>query len=62
MLIFDNIKKICDEKEISIAGLEKAVGLGNGTIGGWRASSPRVNALKKVADYLEVPLEQLLEE
>lgn len=61
-MIFDNIKKICDEKGISIAGLEKATGLGNGTIGGWRTSSPRVNVLKKVADYLGVPLEQLLKE
>ncbi len=61
-MIFDNVKKICDERSISIASLEKTIGLGNGTISGWKNSSPRVDILKKVADYFGVPIEYFLEE
>lgn len=61
-MIFDNVKKICDQEDISIAGLERIIGLGNGTISGWKNSSPRVDILKKVADYFEVPLEYFLED
>lgn len=61
-MIFDNVKKLCDERRISIASLEKAIGLGNGTISGWKSSNPRVDILKKVADYFGVPLEYFLEE
>ena len=42
--------------------LEKECGLGNMTIVMWRTSSPRVSSLKKVADYLNVPIAELLED
>lgn len=61
-MIYSNVKKICDERKISIASLERAIGLGNGTISGWRNSSPRVDNLKKVTDYFEVSLEYFLDD
>nr|DAL84273.1 MAG TPA: repressor protein [Caudoviricetes sp.] len=61
-MIYSNVKKICDERKISIASLERAIGLGNGTISGWRNSSPRVDILKKVTDYFEVSLEYFLDD
>ena len=61
-MIYSNVKKICDERKISIASLERAIGLGNGTISGWRNSSPRVHILKKVTDYFEVSLEYFLDD
>lgn len=61
-MIYSNVKKICDERKISIASLERAIGLGNGTISGWRKSSPRVDILKKVTDYFEVSLEYFLDD
>ena len=61
-MIYSNVKKICDERKISIASLERAIGLGYGTISGWRNSSPRVDILKKVTDYFEVSLEYFLDD
>ena len=61
-MIYSNVKKICDERKISIASLERAIGLGNGTISCWRNSSPRVDILKKVTDYFEVSLEYFLDD
>ena len=62
MLIYKNVKKICDEKGISISQLEKEAGLGNGTIGGWRNSMPRLDNIKSVADVLKVKVDKLLKE
>lgn len=60
MTVYDNVKLICEEKELSIRKLERAVGFGNGTIRRWRDVNPRINNVKAVADALEVPMEKLL--
>ena len=61
-MIFNNIKKICDEKGISIFQLEKEAGLGNGTISGWKESMPRIDSLQAVAKVPEVKVDKLLAE
>ena len=59
-MLLDNVKRLCDQRGISIWALEKAIGAGNGTIGKWDASSPRVETIKKVADYFGVTVDELL--
>lgn len=59
-MIYDTIKTLCEERGLSIRQLELKAGIGNGVIAGWKASSPRVDKLQRVADALEVPVEQLL--
>lgn len=59
-MIFDNISRLCNEKGISIAKLEKESGLGNATIRGWTTSSPRIENLLKVADILGCSVDDLL--
>lgn len=59
-MIYENIKAIAEKKGYSIASLEKAAGLSNGTIGKWRTSSPNVNNLIPVAKVLKVSLNTLL--
>lgn len=61
-MIYKNVLKLCSEKKISVFKLEKECGIGNGTIKGWESSNPRVDNLKKVADYLKVPMEVLLDD
>lgn len=61
-MIYKKIKKICDSKGISISRLEKNCEIGNGTIRGWEKSNPRIDSLKKVADYLNISIEQLMEQ
>lgn len=59
-MIYDNIKKLCQEIDISISQLEKEAGLGNGTISGWKKSMPRIDSLQAVAAVLNVKVEKLL--
>ena len=61
--VYNNIKKLCIERgDLNISQLEKACGIGNGTIGKWKTSNPSPEALAKVAAYFEVTPEELLEE
>lgn len=59
-MIFENIASLCSDKGISIARLERETGLGNGVVGKWKESSPRLETVKKVADYLETTIDDLL--
>lgn len=55
--MYNVIKKMCDERKISIAELERECKLGNGTIACWKKSSPSVSNLKKVANFFNVPID-----
>ena len=61
-MILANIKRHCESKGISLAALERAVGIGNGVIARWNESSPRVDLLKRVADYFGTTVDELLRE
>ena len=56
------IKKLCLKKNITVAELERAVGLSNGAVGKWAECNTRVDSLKRVADYFGVKLDDLLKE
>ena len=59
-MIYENVVHLCRENGISITTLEKACGLGNGLIGKWAGNNPRVDNLKKVADYFGVTIDDLM--
>lgn len=59
-MLLENITQLCKKRGISIAKLEREVGIGNGTIGKWGKSSPTVDSLKKVADHFGVSVDALL--
>lgn len=61
-MIFENVTKLCREKGISIAALEKELGLGNATIRQWETSDPRVGTLKLVADYFGVTIDSIIDD
>lgn len=61
-MIYDRIKRLCDEKGTTIYALTKELNLGYGTISRWRTSSPSVDRLKAVADYFGVTVDSLLKE
>lgn len=60
MLMVDRINDLAKKKGISIAALEKAIGLSNGIIGKWKKQSPSCDKLKLVADYLNTTLDYLV--
>lgn len=59
-MIFERVASRCAEQGISIAHLEKAAGLGNATVRGWKKSMPTVDNLKRVAAVLGCTLDELL--
>ena len=61
-MILDNIHKLCKEKGVSIARLERETGIGNGTIARWDVCSPRLSNIKSVADYFGVTIDSLVSE
>ena len=59
-MLYDNVKRICDEKGISVGKMEKELGLSNGSVYKWNESEPGIHKVRKVADYLGVSIEELL--
>lgn len=60
-MYYEKVKKLCEERGISIARLEDEAEIGNGTIGGWKKSTPTIATLKKIADYFGIKLTDLIE-
>lgn len=60
MKLYENIKKRCKAKGISIAKLERDTKLSVGSISHWRTSDPKVSNVKAVADYLHCTIDELL--
>jgi transcriptional regulator with XRE-family HTH domain len=60
-MIFENIQRIAQEKNLTIQSIEKGCGLSGGIISKWKESNnPKIDNLKKVADFLGVTIEQLI--
>lgn len=59
-MVLTNIKQLCISTGITVAKLEKALRLGNGTIHKWGKSSPGVDKLEKVADYFSVSVDFII--
>lgn len=61
-MLYDNIKKMCERKEVSVGRIEKDLNFSNGCICKWNENEPGIRKVKKVADYLGVTIEELLAE
>ena len=62
-MIYENVKELCEKKNMSIKELEEKAGLGNGVIGKWsKGVEPNIAILRKVAEALGVKIATLLKE
>lgn len=61
MPLLENIQYLCEEIGMSIPKLEQALGFGKGSIYKWAKSSPTIDKLEKVANYLKVSVDYLLD-
>lgn len=57
----ERVKKICKERKIPISRLEKELGFANGYIGQLRKGSFPFDRLVKIADYLNLKIEDLMD-
>ena len=60
MSIVDQIGEIIQKQGLTFKSVERACGLGNGTIKRWEYQSPRLDGLLKVSNYLHVALDTLV--
>jgi len=60
MSLVERIESLCNSKGLTIAALERAIDLSNGSIRRWETNKPSVDKLAKVADYFCVSVDYLL--
>ena len=56
MTIYDIVKQLADEKNMSIAEVERTAGIANGTIGKWKNGKPKLESVVKVAKALDTEI------
>lgn len=61
-MLYDKIKEVAQTRKVSIYRIERDLEFSNGSLRKWNDSTPSVTSLKKVANYLDVTLYELLEE
>ena len=60
-MLYDNVKIICKQEGVTILKMESDLGFPRSSICKWNENEPGVSKVKKVADYLKIPIEKLLE-
>lgn len=60
MNLYEVVKEKAESNGMTIASVEAKAGVANGTISGWKSGRPYAETLKKVADVLEVSIEELI--
>lgn len=61
-MLYDNVKSICEENGIPISKLEDDLQFPRSYICKWNKNEPGIRKVQKVAEYLNVSIEELLEE
>lgn len=60
MTIYEKVKEKAQEQNKSIAAVEVAANIANGTIAGWKTGRPYAETLFKVASVLGCSVEELM--
>lgn len=60
-MIYSKIKELAKEKGVTIQQMERDLSLPERNVCKWNDSLPRVDTLKRVADYFGVSIEYFLE-
>lgn len=60
MSLTSRIKRLADQKKITIAEVERNTGISNGQIRRWDNSSPKIENIQKVADFFDVSTDYLI--
>lgn len=60
MTTFEIVKKLCNERKISINDLEKSLGYSKNTLYRLKTQTPGADKLQAIADYFDVSVDYLL--
>lgn len=61
-MIYTRIRELTNERNVSIRQVERDCNFANGTLSKWNKSIPSVENLKKVSNYFDVTIDELLED
>lgn len=61
-MIFENVRKRCKARGVSINSVEEAAGIGKNVIYKWQKSQPSLKNLKAVASYFDCTVDDLMRE
>lgn len=59
-MIYNNVKALAKKKNIPIRKIEMDCGLSQGSVCKWNDISPSAEKVKKVADYLNTSVDEIL--
>lgn len=59
-MLYENVKRLCEKKGITIGELERKMSFSNSSIRKWNETEPGIRKVEKVAKYLGVSIEELL--
>lgn len=59
-MLLERVKKLANERKMTIAELERKLDFGQGSIRKWDKQSPSAERLNKVAEFLDVSVDYLL--
>ena len=60
MELYTKIQELCQERGMSISQLERKADIGQTTIRYWNKRNPQLKNIQKIANALDVPLEELI--
>lgn len=60
MLTYENIKKLCKQKGVTVTGTEKELGFSRGSLCKIETSKPSMEKVQKLASYFNVNIEYLM--
>lgn len=58
-VLFLRIKSLCEERDITVAQLERELKIGGGTISKWKTANPTIDKVMAVAQYFRVTVDYL---
>lgn len=61
-VIYNNIKRLASEQRLTLAKIERACNLGNGTIGKIENGNPTIATLEAISNVLGCTVQDLLKE
>ena len=59
-MLYEKVATLCRNNNLTIAKLERECKIGNGTVRGWKNSSPSIENHKKVAHYFNITVDELI--
>lgn len=58
-ILLSNIKELCKSNHISVADLEKGLGIGAGTISRWNKANPSFDKITAIAKHFKISIDEL---